>query len=280
MAGSPGKATAVATSTTGLIAGAASRKVNAAASGRPWPINRRATGTEAHSQRVAPRRPAPPPAPRTRPASAAAGPARRVTRTRRSARTARRRAPGTAAPVHRRRRNTVAAIRTEVPSSAAASGRCSSSAATSTALNTCNEVTRRQPERRGLAAVLGLAAVVEVVAVSGWPRCWRGLRCWAGRGRSEPRRRHPARPRRPACRRRRWSCRWCRWGRPRRTACQRRPDQKPISATSADLSCLFATTRATRRGYFQRQVGRSGAGAACGRRLVVGGVAEGAGVLA
>ena len=47
--GSPGNATAVDTSTTGLIAGAASRNASAAAGGTPWPMSRRATGTEAHS---------------------------------------------------------------------------------------------------------------------------------------------------------------------------------------------------------------------------------------
>ena len=54
MAGSPGKATAVETRTTGLIAGAASMKVNAAAPCRsldgPSPNNLRATGTAPHSQ--------------------------------------------------------------------------------------------------------------------------------------------------------------------------------------------------------------------------------------
>ena len=50
IAGSPGKATAVATSTTGLIAGADSMNVNAAAPDAPSPNSRRATGTEPHSQ--------------------------------------------------------------------------------------------------------------------------------------------------------------------------------------------------------------------------------------
>ncbi len=44
-----GKATAVATITTGLMAGAASRKVNAAAGGAPLSMRRLATGTELHS---------------------------------------------------------------------------------------------------------------------------------------------------------------------------------------------------------------------------------------
>ncbi len=48
--GCPGNATAVATSTTGLIAGAASMNVNAAAPTAPSPNRRRATGTEPHSQ--------------------------------------------------------------------------------------------------------------------------------------------------------------------------------------------------------------------------------------
>ena len=49
--GAPGNATAVATSTTGLIAGAASMNVRAAAPvAPPSPNNRRATGTEPHSQ--------------------------------------------------------------------------------------------------------------------------------------------------------------------------------------------------------------------------------------
>ena len=50
MAGCPGKATAVATSTTGLTAGAASMKVSAAAPATPSPNSRRATGTDPHSQ--------------------------------------------------------------------------------------------------------------------------------------------------------------------------------------------------------------------------------------
>src|ERR1700739_2082394 len=49
--GAPGNATAVATSTTGLIAGAASMKVKAAAPvAPPSPNSRRATGTDPHSQ--------------------------------------------------------------------------------------------------------------------------------------------------------------------------------------------------------------------------------------
>src|SRR5215470_376470 len=48
--GSPGKATAADTSTTGLTAGAASRNVSAAAGGTPCCISRRDTGTDAHSQ--------------------------------------------------------------------------------------------------------------------------------------------------------------------------------------------------------------------------------------
>src|SRR6201998_1386685 len=49
--GAPGNATAVATSTTGFIAGAASMNVKAAAPvAPPSPNNRRATGTEPHSQ--------------------------------------------------------------------------------------------------------------------------------------------------------------------------------------------------------------------------------------
>jgi len=47
--GRPGKATAVAISTTGLIAGADSRKVSAAAGGTPRDISPPATGTEPHS---------------------------------------------------------------------------------------------------------------------------------------------------------------------------------------------------------------------------------------
>ena len=56
----PGKATAVATRTTGLIAGAASRKVIAAAGGVPAPTSRPAMGTEPHSHpgRASPARPA------------------------------------------------------------------------------------------------------------------------------------------------------------------------------------------------------------------------------
>ena len=45
-----GKATAVDTSTTGLIAGAAKRKVSAAAGGVPCEMSRPAIGTEPHSQ--------------------------------------------------------------------------------------------------------------------------------------------------------------------------------------------------------------------------------------
>lgn len=50
MAGFPGKATAVAVSTIGLIAGAESRKAKAAAGLTPRRIRLFATGTEAHSQ--------------------------------------------------------------------------------------------------------------------------------------------------------------------------------------------------------------------------------------
>ena len=49
-AGWPGNATAVATSTTGLIAGAESMNVSAAAPLVPGPNSRRATGTDPHSQ--------------------------------------------------------------------------------------------------------------------------------------------------------------------------------------------------------------------------------------
>ncbi|SHU24012.1 Uncharacterised protein [Mycobacteroides abscessus subsp. abscessus] len=55
--GCPGKATAVATNTTGLMAGADNMKVSAAAPTDPGPYNRRATGTDPHSQ---PGRAAPP----------------------------------------------------------------------------------------------------------------------------------------------------------------------------------------------------------------------------
>src|SRR5689334_9754054 len=49
--GAPGNATAVAINTTGLIAGAASMNVKAAAPvAPPSPNNRRATGTDPHSQ--------------------------------------------------------------------------------------------------------------------------------------------------------------------------------------------------------------------------------------
>ena len=48
--GCPGNATAVATSTTGLIAGAESRNVSAAAAGAPRETSRPAIGTEPHSQ--------------------------------------------------------------------------------------------------------------------------------------------------------------------------------------------------------------------------------------
>ena len=60
IAGSPGKATAVATSTTGLMAGADSMNVSAAAPVVPSPNSRRATGTDPHSQpgRAAPPTPA------------------------------------------------------------------------------------------------------------------------------------------------------------------------------------------------------------------------------
>src|SRR5690242_3498939 len=47
--GRPGNATAVATNTTGLIAGAASRNVSAAGAGTPRATSRPATGTELHS---------------------------------------------------------------------------------------------------------------------------------------------------------------------------------------------------------------------------------------
>ncbi len=60
MAGLPGKATAVAVSTIGLIAGAESRNANAAAGVTPRRIRLFATGTDAHSQpgRTAPATPA------------------------------------------------------------------------------------------------------------------------------------------------------------------------------------------------------------------------------
>ena len=64
IAGWPGNATAVATSTTGLTAGAASMKVSAAAPAAPSPNSRRATGTDPHSQ---PGSAAPPPRPRGSP---------------------------------------------------------------------------------------------------------------------------------------------------------------------------------------------------------------------
>jgi hypothetical protein len=48
--GMPGNATAVATSTTGLIAGAERRKVRAAAAGAPRETSRPAIGTDPHSQ--------------------------------------------------------------------------------------------------------------------------------------------------------------------------------------------------------------------------------------
>ena len=60
--GWPGNATAVATSTTGLIAGAASMNVNAAAPTAPSPNSRRATGTEPHSQPGSAAPPTPTPA--------------------------------------------------------------------------------------------------------------------------------------------------------------------------------------------------------------------------
>ena len=50
ISGFPGNATAVATSTTGLIAGAESRNVSAAAAGAPRDTSRPAIGTEPHSQ--------------------------------------------------------------------------------------------------------------------------------------------------------------------------------------------------------------------------------------
>lgn len=50
MSGRPGNATDVATTTTGLIAGADSRNASAAAGGTPRAINPRATGTDEHSQ--------------------------------------------------------------------------------------------------------------------------------------------------------------------------------------------------------------------------------------
>src|SRR5204862_336472 len=58
--GRPGNATLVATSTTGLIAGADSRNASAAAGGTPRRINAPATGTDPHSQpgSAAPARPA------------------------------------------------------------------------------------------------------------------------------------------------------------------------------------------------------------------------------
>ena len=65
IAGRPGKATAVDTSTTGLIAGADSRKASAAAGVTPRETNRPAMGTEPHSQPG-----------RAAPASAATGTAR------------------------------------------------------------------------------------------------------------------------------------------------------------------------------------------------------------
>lgn len=60
MPGRPGKATTVATITTGLMAGAASRKVRAAAGATPRDTSRPATGTDEHSHpgRRAPAAPA------------------------------------------------------------------------------------------------------------------------------------------------------------------------------------------------------------------------------
>ncbi len=65
IAGRPGKATAVATNTTGLIAGADRRNASAAAAGAPRATSRPAIGTDPHSHPG-----------RAAPAAAAAGTAR------------------------------------------------------------------------------------------------------------------------------------------------------------------------------------------------------------
>ena len=74
--GWPGNATAVATSTTGLIAGADSMNVNAAAPTTPSLNSRRATGTEPHSHPGS----AAPPTPATRIAAAARRGSQRASR--------------------------------------------------------------------------------------------------------------------------------------------------------------------------------------------------------
>ena len=162
--GSPGNATAVATRTTGLIAGAASRKASAAESGRPCPISRRATGTDAHSQPGS-----------TAPASPATGTASagRLGSSRPSAAGDTKAAisPDSTTPSTRNGNactqtatNTVAAMRTVEPSSAWASGRWNSSAAISTALNTCSEVSRGRRPRS--VALFGLALFGPVAELS------------------------------------------------------------------------------------------------------------------
>ena len=142
MRGSPGNATAVATSTTGLIAGAASRNVSAAASGTPWPISRRATGTDAHSHPGSTRAAAP------ATGTAAAGRAGRARRSTagdtNAAMTPESSTPNTrnGSACTQTATNTVAAVcRTGADSASVISGRAST-AASSTAQNTCSDVTR------------------------------------------------------------------------------------------------------------------------------------------
>ena len=134
--GSPGNATAVATRTTGFTAGAASRNASAAASGTPWPISLRATGTDAHSH--------PGNASPARPATGTAAPVR-LGSTRRSAAgdTNAAIAPDTSTPSTRNgsactqiATNTVATVRTTgAPSTSTIHGRATS-ATTSRAANT------------------------------------------------------------------------------------------------------------------------------------------------
>src|SRR5690606_15948694 len=155
IAGSPGKATAVDTSTIGLTAGAASRKASAADGATPWPISRRATGTEAHPQPAStiPEAPATPTA-----ADSLRGSTARSTLAGTNAAIA----PLSNTPSTRNGRactpiatKTVDAVRSAGTSNASRSQFWPTIARTSSAHSTCIEVTRhRPPARRGLSTTV------------------------------------------------------------------------------------------------------------------------------
>src|SRR5918997_496370 len=156
--GSPGNATAVDTSTTGFTAGAASRKVSAAAGGTPCCMSRRDTGTEAHSHPGS-----------AIPATPATGTAATVDRgnIRRNAAGGTKAAisPLTSTPSTKNgiacthtATNTVAPVRTAAMSSIRISGPRTSSASTRTPQSTSIEVIRRHGGVREPGAVAARCA--------------------------------------------------------------------------------------------------------------------------